>query len=81
MHAHPPPLPLSATPPADLIYAPEALALMDLAAARTAVAALTPAQRQAQAQAHAAWLASFGYVVCPTEILAAWDGVAPPSTP
>jgi hypothetical protein len=63
------------------VYEPERLALVEPAEARAAVAALTPAQRKDQAVAHAAWLASFGYAVCPTEILAAWGSTPHPGAP
>lgn len=52
---------------------PERLALLEPQEARAAIAALTPAQRVAQAVAQAAWLSAYGYPVDFTELLAAWE--------
>ena len=57
--------------PASVIE-PERLALMTPDEARDAVAALSPAQRVAQAVAQAAWLGGFGYPVAVEELLALW---------
>lgn len=82
--SHPPPDRPLCTPD-DLRLAapiePETLARAEPSEARRLIAALSPAQRCAQAVAQAAWLNSFGYPVTFTEILTVWEADEPRPAP